>query len=55
MTNCKVCYKSKSEHKHAVFVLGQSLANAMSDYEFSNAGRLSKRMGELAGDAEKRL
>ena len=48
-------HKSKSEHKHAVFVLGQSLANAMSDYEFSNAGRLSKRMGELAGDAEKRL
>ena len=55
MTNCKVCYKSKSEHKHAVFVLGQSLANSMSDYEFSNAGRLSKRMGELAEDAEKRL
>ena len=48
-------HKSKSEHKHAVFVLGQSLANSMSDYEFSNAGRLSKRMGELAEDAEKRL
>ncbi len=48
-------HKSKSEHKHAVFVLGQSLADAMSDYEFSNAGRLSKRMGELATDAEKRL
>ena len=48
-------HKSKSEHKHAVFVLGQSLANAMSDYEFSNAGRLSKRMGELAEDAERRL
>ena len=48
-------HKSKSEHKHAVFVLGQALADAMSDYEFSNAGRLSKRMGELAGDALKRL
>ena len=48
-------HKSKSEHKHAVFVLGQALADSMSDYEFSNAGRLSKRMGELASDALKRL
>ncbi len=45
-------HKSKSEHKHAVFVLGNSLANAMSEDEFSSAGRLGKRMQELAQDTE---
>ncbi|QLC34388.1 UPF0058 family protein [Halarchaeum sp. CBA1220] len=44
-------HKSKSEHKHAVFVLGNALATAMSEDEFSNAGRISKRMEELADDA----
>ena len=48
-------HKSKSEHKHAVFVLGNALATAMSEDEFSNAGRLSKRMEELAEDAERKL
>ncbi|WP_053947744.1 UPF0058 family protein [Halolamina sediminis] len=48
-------HKSKSEHKHAVFVLGNALANAMSDDEFSSAGRIGKRMQELAEDAESRL
>ncbi|MEE6209157.1 MULTISPECIES: UPF0058 family protein [Salarchaeum] len=48
-------HKSKSEHKHAVFVLGNALANAMSEDEFSNAGRLSKRMEELADDAGSKL
>ena len=48
-------HKSKSEHKHAVFVLGNSLAEAMSEDEFSNAGRISKRMEELADDAESKL
>lgn len=48
-------HKSKSEHKHAVFVLGNSLAEAMSEDEFSNAGRLSKRMQELADDAQRKL
>jgi len=48
-------HKSKSEHKHAVFVLGNALADAMSDDEFSNAGRISKRMEELATDAEQKL
>ena len=48
-------HKSKSEHKHAVFVLGEALADAMSDHEFSNAGRLSKRMEELAADARQKL
>jgi hypothetical protein len=48
-------HKSKSEHKHAVFVLGNALATAMSEDEFSNAGRVGKRMKELAEDAESRL
>ncbi|PSP74357.1 metal-binding protein [Halobacteriales archaeon QS_3_64_16] len=48
-------HMSKSEHKHAVFVLGNALAKAMSDDEFSNAGRVSKRMEELAEDAERKL
>jgi hypothetical protein len=48
-------HKSKSEHKHAVFVLGNALASAMSEDEFSNAGRVGKRMEELAKDAESKL
>jgi hypothetical protein len=48
-------HKSKSEHKHAVFVLGNALANAMSEDEFSDAGRVGKRMQELAEDAEQKL
>ena len=48
-------HKSKSEHKHAVFVLGNALATAMSEDEFSNAGRISKRMQELADDASQKL
>ncbi|MGQ4555692.1 UPF0058 family protein [Halobellus sp. GM3] len=48
-------HKSKSEHKHAVFVLGNALATAMSEDEFSNAGRVGKRMQELADDAERKI
>ncbi|MGM0605154.1 MAG: UPF0058 family protein [Halobacteriota archaeon] len=48
-------HKSKSEHKHAVFVLGNALAAAMSEDEFSSAGRVGKRMKELAEDAENKL
>ena len=48
-------HKSKSEHKHAVFVLGNALATVMSEDEFSDAGRISKRMQELADDAEQKL
>jgi len=48
-------HKSKSEHKHAVFVLGNALAGAMSEDEFSSAGRLGKRMEELADDAERKI
>ncbi|AEH38316.1 MULTISPECIES: UPF0058 family protein [Halopiger] len=48
-------HKSKSEHKHAVFVLGNALAKGMSEDEFSSAGRIGKRMKELAEDAESKI
>ncbi|WP_254862112.1 UPF0058 family protein [Halovivax gelatinilyticus] len=48
-------HKSKSEHKHAVFVLGNALASAISNDEFSSAGRIGKRMQELADDAESKI
>ncbi|MDR9382296.1 MAG: UPF0058 family protein [Natronomonas sp.] len=48
-------HKSKSEHKHAVFVLGNALAEVMADDEFSDAGRIGKRMEELAEDTESKL
>lgn len=48
-------HKSKSEHKHAVFILGNALANAMTEDEFSSAGRIGKRMKELAEDAESKI
>lgn len=48
-------HKSKNEHKHAVFVLGNALASAMSEDEFSSAGRIGKRMKELADDAEQKI
>jgi hypothetical protein len=45
-------HKSKSEHKYAVFVLGNAMAQTLSEDEFSNAGRIGKRMQELADDVE---
>lgn len=41
-------HRSKAEHKLAIFVLGNSLAVAMSKDEFSGFGRTSERMKELA-------
>ncbi|MFP4632049.1 MAG: UPF0058 family protein [Halobacteriota archaeon] len=41
-------HKSKSEHKHAIFVLGESLASQMAEDEFSDQGRVEARMNELA-------
>jgi hypothetical protein len=48
-------HKSKSEHKYAVFVLGNAMAEALSEDEFSSAGRIGKRMEELAEDVEEDL
>ncbi len=41
-------HESKSEHKHAIFVLGQEMAESMADDEYSDRGRISARMEELA-------
>ncbi|HJH32194.1 MAG TPA: UPF0058 family protein [Methanosarcinaceae archaeon] len=44
-------HRSKAEHKHAIFVLGNELASIISDDEFSGTGRTSARMQELASRA----
>jgi hypothetical protein len=41
-------HRSKAEHKHAIFVLGNELAKTISDDEFSGIGRTSARLQELA-------
>ncbi|MCQ8893810.1 MAG: UPF0058 family protein [Methanolinea sp.] len=48
-------HKSKTEHKYAIFVLGNELANAMKDVEFSACGRISARMKELAAKTLKEM
>jgi hypothetical protein len=48
-------HKSKMEHKYAIFVLGNELANAMKDVEFSASGRISARMRELAAKTLKEM
>jgi len=44
-------HRSKAEHKHAIFILGQEIASVMSHDEFSGAGRTQVRMQELANRA----
>ncbi|MGP8330333.1 MAG: UPF0058 family protein [Methanosarcinaceae archaeon] len=44
-------HRSKAEHKHAIFVLGNELASIISDDEYSGTGRTSARMQELASRA----
>ena len=41
-------HRSKAEHKHAIFVLGNDIASALSPDEISGVGRTSERMHELA-------
>lgn len=48
-------HKSKMEHKHAIFVLGQEIAESMKDVEYSASNRISARMGELAQKTEKEI
>jgi hypothetical protein len=48
-------HKSKMEHKYAIFVLGNEIANAMKDVEFSASGRISARMKELADKTLKEM
>lgn len=48
-------HRSKLEHKYAIFVLGNEIARAMRDIDFSSAGRVSARMQELAEKTLKEL
>lgn len=41
-------HRSKAEHKHAIFVLGNHLASIIAEDEHSGVGRTSARMQELA-------
>ncbi|WP_340819882.1 UPF0058 family protein [Methanolobus sp. WCC4] len=41
-------HRSKAEHKHAIFVLGNDIASALSQDDVSGVGRTSSRMQELA-------
>jgi hypothetical protein len=48
-------HKSKMEHKHAIFVLGQEIAKAMNGMEFSASRRIAARMYELAQKTQKEI
>jgi hypothetical protein len=48
-------HKSKVEHKHAIFVLGAEIANAMKDVDHTSSSRISARMKELAEKALKEM
>ncbi|MFP4655068.1 MAG: UPF0058 family protein [Methanohalobium sp.] len=41
-------HRSKAEHKHAIFVLGNDIAKIISEDENIGGGRTSERMQELA-------
>ena len=43
------------EHKHAIFVLGEEIAEAMKDIEPSASKRIAARMSELAKRTEKEI
>ena len=44
-------YRSKTEHKHAIFVLGMEIADAMKDTDNKSFKRMSSRMKELSDKA----
>ena len=48
-------HRSKAEHKHAIFVLGNDIATALSQDDISGIGRTSERMQKLASRASGRL
>jgi hypothetical protein len=41
-------HKSKLEHKYAIFVLGNEIANAMKEVDYTSSSRISARMKDLA-------
>ena len=48
-------HKSKMEHKHAIFVLGQEIAEIMKENDHSAPGRVVARMREMARRTEKEI
>jgi len=48
-------HKSKMEHKHAIFILGEEIASSMKDIEYSATNRTSARMHELAERTKKEI
>lgn len=48
-------HRSKEEHKHAIFVLGNHLASIIAEDEFSSPGRTSVRMQELADKSGRKM
>ncbi len=48
-------HRSKLEHKYAIFVLGNEIAHAMREIDFSSAARVSARMRELSEKTLKEL
>lgn len=45
-------HKPLSEHKKAVFIVGNVLAEAMSEDEFSNASRIANQLDQLADEVD---
>ncbi|MBN1166992.1 MAG: UPF0058 family protein [Methanospirillaceae archaeon] len=48
-------HRSKLEHKYAIFVLGNEIAHAMQEIDYSSSVRISARMRELADKTLKEL
>jgi hypothetical protein len=44
-------YRSKTEHKYAIFVLGMEIADAMKETDTMSSKRISSRMKELSDKA----
>jgi len=43
------------EHKYAIFILGNELAEAMKQFDFAGSARISARMKELAAKTLKEM
>jgi hypothetical protein len=43
------------EHKYAIFILGNELAEAMKQFDFAGSTRISARMKELAAKTLKEM
>ncbi len=48
-------HRSKLEHKYAIFILGNEIAHAMQEIDYSSSVGISARMRELADKTLKEL